>query len=93
MPGGIALDDPQVVHWLKEQENRFDVILLLADPEPTPWTERTLAEADEICLIGTHDGGRLGRRFRSGRSRSWLSSCAARMPAGWRCSTTHGAAR
>jgi NTE family protein len=60
MPGGIALDDPQVVHWLKEQENRFDVVLLLADPEPTPWTERTLAEADEICLIGTHDGSRLG---------------------------------
>ncbi len=60
MPGGIALDDPQVVHWLKEQEARFDVVILLADPEPTPWTERALAEADEICLIGTHDGGRLG---------------------------------
>ena len=60
LPGGIALDDPQVVHWLKEQENRFDVIILLADPEPTPWTERAIAEADEICLIGTHDGGRLG---------------------------------
>jgi NTE family protein len=60
MPGGIALDDPQVVHWLKEQENRFEVILLLADSEATPWTERALADADEICLIGTHDGGRLG---------------------------------
>lgn len=60
MPGGIALDDPQVVHWMKEQESRFDVILLLTDPEPTPWTERALAEADEICLIGTHDGSRLG---------------------------------
>lgn len=60
LPGGIALDDPQVVHWLKEQESRFDVILLVADPEPTPWTERAIAEADEICLIGNHDGGRLG---------------------------------
>jgi NTE family protein len=60
MPGGIALDDPQVIHWMKEQESRFDVILLLTDPEPTPWTERAIAEADEICLIGTHDGSRLG---------------------------------
>ncbi len=60
MPGGIALDDPQVVHWMKEQESRFDVILLLTDTEPTPWTERALAEADEICLIGRHDGNRLG---------------------------------
>lgn len=60
LPGGIALDDPQVVHWLKEQESRFEVIILVTDPEPTPWTERALAEADEICLIGTHDGGRLG---------------------------------
>jgi NTE family protein len=60
LPGGIALDDPQVIHWMKEQEARFDVIILLADPEPTPWTERALAEADDICLIGTHDGGRLG---------------------------------
>ncbi|WP_170937390.1 MULTISPECIES: cyclic nucleotide-binding and patatin-like phospholipase domain-containing protein [Rhodomicrobium] len=60
LPGGIALDDPQVVHWLKEQESRFDVIILVTDAEPTPWTERAIAEADEICLIGTHDGGRLG---------------------------------
>lgn len=60
LPGGIALDDPQVVHWLKEQEARFDVIVLLADQEPTPWTEKALIEADEICLVGTHDGGRLG---------------------------------
>ncbi|MEJ2118932.1 MAG: cyclic nucleotide-binding domain-containing protein, partial [Alphaproteobacteria bacterium] len=60
LPGGIALDDPQVVHWLKEQESRFDVIVLIADAEPTPWTQKTLAEADEICLVATHDGGRLG---------------------------------
>lgn len=61
LPGGIALDDPQVIHWLKEQEAKFEVIILLADPEPTPWTEKAIAEADEICLIGSHDGGRLGQ--------------------------------
>lgn len=60
LPGGIALDDPQVVHWLKEQEAKFDVIVLLADSEPTPWTEKAITEADEICLIASHDGGRLG---------------------------------
>lgn len=60
LPGGIALDDPQVVHWFKEQEAKFDVIVLIADSEPSPWTEKALAEADEICLIAAHDGGRLG---------------------------------
>ena len=60
LPGGIALDDPQVVHWMKEQESRFDVIVLLADSEPTPWTEKALTDADEICLVGLHDGARLG---------------------------------
>lgn len=60
LPGGIALDDPQVIHWMKEQEARFDVIVLLADAEPTPWTEKTLTEADEVCLVGVHDGARLG---------------------------------
>jgi NTE family protein len=60
LPGGIALDDPQVVHWMKEQEARFDVIVLLADSEPTPWTEKALTDADEICLVGLHDGARLG---------------------------------
>lgn len=60
LPGGIALDDPQVVHWLKEQEARFDVIVLLTDAEPTPWTEKALTDADEICLVGLHDGARLG---------------------------------
>jgi NTE family protein len=60
LPGGIALDDPQVIHWMKEQEARFDVIVLLADSEATPWTEKALTEADEICLVGVHDGARLG---------------------------------
>jgi NTE family protein len=60
LPGGIALDDPQVVHWMKEQEARFDVIVLLADAEPTAWTEKALTDADEICLVGLHDGARLG---------------------------------
>ncbi len=52
MPGGITLDDPEVMHWLKQEQQKFDLIIRVADSEWTPWTEMSVLEADEILLIG-----------------------------------------
>lgn len=62
LPGGLALDDPQVVHWLEEQERVCDLVVYLADPEPTPWAERAIAQADQVLIVGMHDGAAAGGR-------------------------------
>ncbi len=51
LPGGITLDDPEVAHWLREQQQAFDLIIRVADPEVNDWTRNSILEADEILLI------------------------------------------
>lgn len=60
MAGGIALDDPQALHWLGEQEGRFDLVVTLTGGQPSEWARKTITEADEILLVGTHDRSRAG---------------------------------
>ena len=38
--------------WLQEQERHYDHILFVADAEWSRWTERCLAQADRILLVG-----------------------------------------
>lgn len=64
LPGGIALDDPQVVHWLDEQARRFALVVSVADDTLTPWTRTALARADEVLLVGQHDGRDIGAPLR-----------------------------
>ena len=64
LPGGIALDDPQVIHWLDEQERASDLVIYLAEPEVDAWTRRALAQADQALLIGMNDGDDGGPRMR-----------------------------
>lgn len=57
MPGGITLDDPEVVHWLRAEQQGFELIIRTADPGLTDWTKAAIAEADEIILIAIDEGG------------------------------------
>lgn len=57
LAGGIALDDPQVMQWLAEQESRFDLIIRLADASMSEWTANAILHADEILLVGVHGAG------------------------------------
>ncbi|MDX2264019.1 MAG: cyclic nucleotide-binding and patatin-like phospholipase domain-containing protein [Hyphomicrobiales bacterium] len=57
LPGGITLDDPEVAHWLQEQQLSFDLIIRVADAELTGWTRQAVAEADEILLVAHANAG------------------------------------
>jgi NTE family protein len=63
LPGGIALDDPQVMHWLDEQERASDLVIYLAGSEADGWTRRALAHADQALMIGMHDADASGPRM------------------------------
>lgn len=37
--------------WLQQQESHYRHILYVADPEPSPWTQRCISQADRILLV------------------------------------------
>lgn len=61
-PGGIAIDDPQVMHELEESERLNDAVLYVADGTLTPWTRRCIDRADEVLIVGVDDGDPSGPR-------------------------------
>ncbi len=63
-PGGIAIDDPQVIQELEESERRADAVLYIADGTLTPWTRRCIDRADEVLIVGVDDGDTSGPRIR-----------------------------
>jgi len=57
LPGGITLDDPEVAHWLREQQQAFDLIIRVADNEVNEWTRNAILEADEILVVASRAKG------------------------------------
>ena len=43
--------DFQVAAWLNQQEASHDMVVYVADPEVSPWTERFLRQADRVLLV------------------------------------------
>ena len=46
----------RVERWLDELEAGTDLVLLLADPERTPWSERCIDRADQVLLLADATG-------------------------------------
>ena len=42
---------PSLTHWLNEQANEFDHVLLLADAAASAWTRRSVRQADVVLLV------------------------------------------
>ncbi len=64
---GVGLDDAaqasrgeaaelRVERWLDELEAETDLLLLLADPTRTPWSERCIDRADQVLLVAEASG-------------------------------------
>lgn len=49
--GADATANRRIAMLLDEIEARHDFVLLLADPEPTPWTRRVSRHCDELLLL------------------------------------------
>ncbi len=61
-------DDPLSIvlnSWLQEQESRYAHILYVVDPEWNNWTQRCLAQADRLVLVGSAAGDATPGRLES----------------------------
>ncbi len=54
--GGGADARVEETVWFNDVEQRYDVILYLADAEPTEWSRRAIRQADLVLAIGAVDG-------------------------------------
>jgi predicted acylesterase/phospholipase RssA/CRP-like cAMP-binding protein len=57
-PGDIdeSLTDGEQTRSMHELEDAHDLLIYLADPEPSSWTERCLRQADRVVLVADADG-------------------------------------
>jgi CRP-like cAMP-binding protein len=53
MPGALALDSPEIAHWLQEQELEFDLTLIMAGDMDPNFARDAIAEADEVLFIAS----------------------------------------
>ncbi len=55
MPGALALDKPEIAHWLQEQELEFDLTVIVTGEADLDFAMDAVAEADGVLFIA---GGR-----------------------------------
>ena len=57
-PGDVdeSLADGEQTRWLHELEDGHELLVYLADGEPSSWTERCLRQADRVVLVADADG-------------------------------------
>lgn len=53
MPGALALDSPEIAHWLQEQELEFDLTLIVADEADLDFAKEAIEEADAAVFIAS----------------------------------------
>jgi NTE family protein len=51
LPGALALDAPEIAHWLQEQELEFDLTVMIADESDPGFAREVIDEADEVLFI------------------------------------------
>jgi NTE family protein len=47
----LELSDPTITNWLNVIESEYDLILYLADAQPTEWTRKAIRQADQLVLL------------------------------------------
>jgi NTE family protein len=46
-----ALDDAAILNWLNAIESEYDLIVYLADDEPSEWTRKAIRQADQLVIL------------------------------------------
>jgi len=52
LPAGVQLDSAEATRALNALEASHDYVLFLAEPEPTPWSEKAIRQADLVLSVG-----------------------------------------
>ena len=50
-----ALDDPAVLNWLNTVENEYELIAYQTDNTLTPWTAKSIRQADQVLIVCAGD--------------------------------------
>jgi CRP-like cAMP-binding protein len=53
MPGALALDSPEIAHWLQEQELEFDLTIIPAGEADLDYAKEAIEEADGVLFIAS----------------------------------------
>ncbi len=53
MPGALALDSPEIAHWLQEQELEFDLTVIITDETDLDFAKEAIEEADGVFFIAS----------------------------------------
>ena len=46
-----ALDDAAILNWLNAVESEHELIVYLADEEPSEWTQKAIRQADQLVIL------------------------------------------
>jgi NTE family protein len=52
LPAGVRVDSAEATRVLNALEASHDYVLFLAEPEPSPWSERAIRQADLVLRVG-----------------------------------------
>src|SRR5262245_51583827 len=50
----VALESAEATSWFNELEGSYDYVFYLADPELSPWSEKSIRQADLVLAVGWH---------------------------------------
>jgi NTE family protein len=53
MPGALAVDSPEIAHWLHEQELEFDLTVIVTEEADQDFAQDAVAGADSVLFIGS----------------------------------------
>lgn len=53
---GVAIDDQPVLDWLNHLESKAEMIIYVADDEPSDWTRVCIRQADSVLLLADASG-------------------------------------
>ncbi len=56
-PGALERTEARdgIAAWLDAEEQRHDLLLYVCDPDPTPWTQMCLRQADRVLVVARAD--------------------------------------
>ncbi len=49
----MALDDSHILNWLNAIESEYELIVYLADEEPSEWTHKAIRQADQLVILAS----------------------------------------
>lgn len=53
MPGALAVDSPEIAHWLQEQELEFELTIIEADEADAEFAKEAIEEADGVLFLAS----------------------------------------